>query len=115
MHPADSQSKPVIPLLNLDKVPPPKTTEENASIGKNAKLEDLIQVDTGKLVSPTPGDQGANNLNYDMSSYASSSCRYPADDIDDDVDDEDLHGRIIDDDPNDDQNILAGLPDDNND
>ena len=78
MHAANSSSKPLIPLLNLDNVTLPKDGEEEI-FAKNAQLEDLIQVDTGKLVSPTPGRQhsAANEVDYDMSSYESSS-RYQA-------------------------------------
>ena len=82
MHPTSSSDKPLIPLLNLDKVPPPKETEEEVFVKDDALLEDLIQVDTGKLASPNPGQQAANEVAYDMSSY-DSSCRYPEDDEED--------------------------------
>ena len=94
MHAANSSSKPLIPILNLNKMPLPQEEQKNdgSKEQNNApeQLEDLIQVDTGKLVSPMPGGPAANEVDYDMSSFA-SSCRYPEDDhdIDDEVDDDD--------------------------
>ena len=69
MHPARSSSKPLIPLLNLDKVPLPIEEDANKAV-EETKLEDLIQVDTGKLASPTPGRE--NEVDYDMSSFVDS-------------------------------------------
>ena len=70
-------------------MPLPQKDEKNDDAPE--QLEDLIQVDTGKLVSPMPGNQAANEVEYDMSSFASSSCRYPDDnDIEDEVEDEEI-------------------------
>ena len=55
----------MIPLLNLNKVPPPGDTENKQEAG----LEELMDMgaDTGKLASPTPEQFAAVNQQLDMS------------------------------------------------